>query len=85
MKKCLKSGKSVPEELSLGEGGELGFEEMFEIARVGGEDTVEASEPRALECEGSILADEDFTEPFIQVGCDSIEKGREHSKDWPNG
>ena len=49
------------------------------------EDTVEASEPRALECEGSILADEDFTEPFIQVGCDSIEKGREHSKDWPNG
>lgn len=75
----------IPEDLSFGEGREVCFENLFEVARIRRDDTAEVAEPWALKNEGSILAVEDLVEPFIEVGVDAIEKRREHAKDWPNG
>lgn len=82
---CLVVGAEdpVPEEIAdgvteiraFGEIGELGFEKVLQVTRVGSDDAVEAAKPRAFECEGTVLAAEDLSEPLVEVvGLESYDK-----------
>lgn len=79
-----KVAYGVPKVPPFRENKELGFEKMLDVARIRGDNAVEAAKPRSFESKRPVLQVKDVGDPFVHVGSEPGDQGRQHSKDWPN-
>lgn len=74
-----KIANRVPEVMAFGEIRELGLQEMLEVPRIGGDNTVKAAKPRTNEPKRAVLTYNNAGDPLIHVTLEAGDERRQHA------